>query len=367
MKTRRKRGLAPFRTMALMGVVLATSIPIALAETTVVTETTTITQPAETQQTRVIQRGYVSVAPGPVRLAGQDVFMVRAQAGGFSAEERSIIIERNMNNALLASRDRSPTAVEIITINGLPVIRLGGKHVVTIDSNLASLYGTSCENLAEVWANSMRNALADQARVNNYVAQLSGDYLYSPYSPPYRRAQWEAARANHAASEARTDLAIDMVSSASLRDRGFEFMMKRNPVEAEKQFRRALSMESGNARAHYGLGAALLKQGRVDEAIPELEMARWLDADDAQVHIALGEALESKGLDREATVRYREAYLLQSENPAPALYIADIRESKNQIAKSVTELDDAIVRNPRSEYLRLKRKDQIGWRLTKPY
>ncbi|MBX9687577.1 MAG: tetratricopeptide repeat protein [Candidatus Obscuribacterales bacterium] len=315
----------------------------------------------------IIQKGYVSSAPSPVRLAGEEVFSIHADAGGFTAQERSLIIERNLNNALIAARDRSPDSVELVTVNGLPVIRLGSKHIVTIDNRLAQLHGTTCARLAEEWANNMRKALADSTRVNNYVAQLAGDYLYSPYSLPYRKAQWQAARLNHAAGEARADMPLDLTSSASVRDEGFDSMLKRDPVAAEIHFRKALAMEAGNERAHYGLGAALLKQGRVDEAIAELDMARWLDPDDAQVHLALGEAMESKGLDRAAIERYREAGLLHPEDPTPALYIADIRESRDDIGKSVVELTEAAKNCPQSDYLRLRRKDQIGWRLSKPF
>jgi tetratricopeptide (TPR) repeat protein len=335
---------------------------LAASAETVVTERTTV------RSSRPIAiKGYVSTSPCPVRVAGEDVFTIKASAGGFTAAERSMIIERNINNALISAKDRSPAAVEIVTINHLPVIRIGGKHVVTIDSHLAAMNGTSMEALADAWAGSLRRALNDNDRVNNYVAQLSGDYLYSPYSPPYRRAQWQAARMNHAANEARADMPLNLVSSASLRDDGFEAMMKRDPVAAEALFSKALAMEPGNERAHYGMGLALLKQGKVDHAIGELEMARWLDPDDAQAHLALGQAMESKGLDGDALVRYREASLLHPEDPTAAMYIADIRENRDDISKSVAELNAATQSCPQSDYLRLRRQDQIGWRLTRPY
>ncbi len=314
-----------------------------------------------------VYRGYVSTVPSPVRLAGEEVFTINADAGGFTARERSIIIEKNLNNALIAASDRSPAAVEIVTINRLPVIRIDGKHVLTIDSSLAYLNGRSCEDLAREWAGNMKRAMSDQNRVNDYVAQLSGDYLYSPYSPPYREAQWRQARMNHAAFQARPDLPLDLVSSASIRDEGFKDMLDCDPVAAEAKFREAIKLDFENQRAHYGLGTALLKQGKVDEAVKELELARWQDHDDAQVHLALGQAMESKGHDTEAIVRYREASLLQPANPEGVLLIADLREIRDDISKSAVELSDAMKVNPNSEYIRLRRKDQIGWRLIRPY
>lgn len=370
-KDRLKFSCKLMTAMTLFMVAASSSAPQAIAEPTSQRVTNTNSESgalAPEVGANLLQiRGYVGRAVCPVRLAGEEVFTINACAGGFSAEERSIIIERNLNNAVLAAHDRSPACVEVVAINHLPVIRVGGKHVLTVDTNLAAMNGMPPLQLAEAWAARMKGVLADCPRVQKYISQLNGDYLYSPYSPPYRKAQWIQARLNHAAQEARVDMPLDLVSSASLRDDGFEQMLKRNPCAAEVFFRQALGMSVGNQRAHYGLGTALLRQGKVDEAIGELQMARWLDHDDAQVHLALGEALESKGLDQDALVRYREASFLHPEDPAPALYIADMRESRDDIDHSVRELTAALNNNPYSQYLRLRRQDQIAWRLNRPY
>ncbi len=74
----------------------------------------------------VTYKGFVSVVPNSVHVAGDQVFVMNAPAGGFTAQERALIIERNINNALIATTDRSPNCVEIVPINNLPVIRIGG-------------------------------------------------------------------------------------------------------------------------------------------------------------------------------------------------------------------------------------------------
>jgi len=74
--------------------------------------------------------------PLPRCTCGQNLFTIQADAGGFSAEERTLIVERNINDALMACSDRS-RVVTVVTINGLPVIRVGGFHVVTVDSKTA--------------------------------------------------------------------------------------------------------------------------------------------------------------------------------------------------------------------------------------
>src|ERR1044071_5315265 len=67
--------------------------------------------------------GQVSASPHVVHVAGQDVFSINAAAGGFSAVERTMIVERNINNALKASSNTTPDAVQVIHINNIPVVR----------------------------------------------------------------------------------------------------------------------------------------------------------------------------------------------------------------------------------------------------
>lgn len=318
-------------------------------------------------QAVTVHRAYISTAPGPVKFAGEEVFSIPTPAGGFTAEERSMIVERNLNNALLAADDRSPDAVQIEIINSLPVIRLGCKHVVTVDTLLADAYHTSCGELANVWAGNLRHVLTDSEKVSHYIAQMDGNYLFHPYSQPAWRERWQAARLNHAANSYRKDMPRNLVSSQSLKDQGFQLMMNRDPAAAEAFFRAALVVDSENERARYGLGLAQLKQGSVERALMNLGMARHLEPDDAQVHIAIGQALESMGHDQEAIASYKTALGLQPENPEAALYVADLREERDQIGRSSMELSQAMLGCPDSEFLRLRKKDQVAWRLSKPY
>src|SRR4030095_3684681 len=154
------------------------------------------------------------VSPTAVRVCGTEAFNIQADAGGFTKVERALIVERNINNALISTTDRSPNAVEVVPINNIPVIRLGGKHIVTIDHLSAQMAGTSMQALADQWANNMRQQLADRAKVDAYVAALGGDFI-SPQlaTAPYRRARLEAARLNHASNLFRADVPMDLVSS----------------------------------------------------------------------------------------------------------------------------------------------------------
>lgn len=305
--------------------------------------------------------------PSAVQVAGQDVFTIQADAGGFTHEERTTIVERNINNALMASTDRSPSTVAIEYINSLPVVRLGGFHVVTITDKCAQMAGTTMAALADVWAGNLRRVLSDQAFIANYVGQLGGDFLSSPYVSPFRRARCEAARLNHAAFMFREDIPVGLQCSQSFANKGMvELNAKRDTQAALESFKNAIAMDSGNAKAHYGLGLCLLKCGNVNQAIVELQKARWLEPNYAYVHIALGQAFETQGHDVDAIKQYQEAALLQPENPEPYLLIADIREDRNDMGKSVVELQNAQNIIPKSDYIRLRKQDQLAWRLRRP-
>ena len=315
-----------------------------------------------------VHKAYISLEPSPVRFAGEAVFSIPTPAGQFTAEERNLIVERNLNNALVASRDRSPGAVSIEIVNHLPVIRLDGKHIVTVDTVLAAYNHTSCDKLAFKWADNMRHVLSDSARVDNYIAQLDGDYLQAPYTPPAHREQWQAARFNHAANSYRKDMPRNgILSSSCMKDEGFRLLMKRDVSGAESFFKAALLVNPNNQRARYGLGLAQLKQGMVEHALMNLQLASYLEPDDAQVQIAIGQAHESMGNDQDAIVAYQKASELAPENPEPALYVADMREERDQIKRSSMELTQAQMGCADSQYLKLRKKDQVVWRLSKPY
>jgi tetratricopeptide (TPR) repeat protein len=64
------------------------------------------------------------------------------------------------------------------------------------------------------------------------------------------------------------------------------------------------------AEAHNNLGAALFKQGKLEEAVAAFREAIRLQPDDAGAHIYLGNALRMQGKLDEAVASYREAIRL---------------------------------------------------------
>lgn len=113
------------------------------------------------------------LADNSVRLAGQQIFAVN---GGTTPAQT---VQNNLDNALVAATDKTPAAVNITYVNGVPVVTLGGYQVVTVDAATAKAAGTTPAVLAKQWADSIRSSLTDQTSVNSYVAQLSGSYASS--------------------------------------------------------------------------------------------------------------------------------------------------------------------------------------------
>ena len=123
-------------------------------------------------------------ADGAIRISGQTIFENKVAAGGMSVEQRAETIQKNLDNALVAAKDRSASAVSIVYVKGIPVITLGGYQVCTVDADNARVAGTTPAVLAQKWADSLKKALQDQSSVSSYVAQLTGAYQSAPTTAP---------------------------------------------------------------------------------------------------------------------------------------------------------------------------------------
>jgi hypothetical protein len=115
-------------------------------------------------------------ADGDVKLAGQVAFTARAGADGGTVGQRAETIQNNLDNALVASQDRSANAVGITSVRGVPVLTLGGYQVVTVSSADAQAANTTAAAVAQQWADSLRQALSNRASVDQYVSQITGGY-----------------------------------------------------------------------------------------------------------------------------------------------------------------------------------------------
>ena len=127
----------------------------------------------------------VFAADGSVRIAGTTIFENKVASGGMSVEQKAEAIQKNLDNAIVASKDRSPSSVSIVYVKGIPVITLGGYQVCTVDADNARLAGVTPAVLAQRWADSLKKALGDSASIGSYVAQLTGAGSSPAPAPTY--------------------------------------------------------------------------------------------------------------------------------------------------------------------------------------
>lgn len=105
----------------------------------------------------------------PVRVAGQEAFNVTA--GGAS---RATVVQKNIDNALVATKNRTPSSVGIVYVKGQPVLTLGGFYVTTVDVAAARAAHTTPSTLAQKWASGLKASLSNEDAVNQYINQLTG-------------------------------------------------------------------------------------------------------------------------------------------------------------------------------------------------
>lgn len=77
--------------------------------------------------------------------------------------------------------------------------------------------------------------------------------------------------------------------------------------DTEHLARRMVAMSPNVPQAYCLLGETMIRQNRLDEAIPALKEALRIQPDNAEVHTSLGAALHNKGLIRESMLHYTEA------------------------------------------------------------
>jgi hypothetical protein len=109
-----------------------------------------------------------------VRIGDVDAFSVSSAVGGLNATERAKIMQKNVDNALVASADKTPNAVSITVVSGQPVLTLGGFYVASADANTAKRLGITKMAVAQRWQAGLKKALSNGQEVQSYIAMLTG-------------------------------------------------------------------------------------------------------------------------------------------------------------------------------------------------
>ena len=117
-------------------------------------------------------------------------------------------------------------------------------------------------------------------------------------------------------------------------------------ARAAAEFARAVALDPSAAAAHYNLGVALQKLGRLDDAAAALREAVRLAPSLAAAHNSLGSVLRDAGAPEEALAGYRRAAELA---PADARYAANVGTALHDLGRvdeAVASFDHALRLDP---------------------
>jgi hypothetical protein len=104
------------------------------------------------------------------------LFSIDSNAGLLTASQRVQKIQVRLDNALVAARDLTPSAVRVKMVGGNPVVTLDNYMIATADGNSATRNSMTQIELAQKWADSLRMCLSDSGAITRYISMLTGKY-----------------------------------------------------------------------------------------------------------------------------------------------------------------------------------------------
>ena len=105
------------------------------------------------------------------------LFSIDSDAAGMTAQERAAIVQRNLDNALVAAKNRNPDCVKVQMMNNNPIVTVDHFYIVTADGNSAARANMTQLDLAQKWADSIKFCLADAKAMDKYTAMLTGKFV----------------------------------------------------------------------------------------------------------------------------------------------------------------------------------------------
>jgi predicted negative regulator of RcsB-dependent stress response len=123
------------------------------------------------------------------------------------------------------------------------------------------------------------------------------------------------------------------------------------------EYKNALAINPDSAEVQYYLGAWLLQQGQIDEAIGHLQKGLKINPDDCEAHVKLGTALFEKGRADEASVQFQMALRLNSGSAEAHFGLGDVLVQKGQMDDALAEFQKAVQLNPNY----VEAHNNIGW------
>lgn len=103
----------------------------------------------------------------------------------------------------------------------------------------------------------------------------------------------------------------DSVAQAHLATAEMKFYLEWNFPAAEKEFRRAIELDSSDAQTHQWYAEFLSLMGRHSEAIAEIQNAQRLDPSSMIIHHQAGQIFQAARMYPEALVEYKRALMIE--------------------------------------------------------
>jgi protein O-mannosyl-transferase len=116
--------------------------------------------------------------------------------------------------------------------------------------------------------------------------------------------------------------------------------------EALAQYEQALQANPNYAEAHYNLGLALMQLGNVNEAITQYEQALQADPDDAETHYNLGVALVQSGRIDEGMLQYKQALQVNPNYTEAHINLGAALLQSGKINEAIVQFEQALQANP---------------------
>jgi tetratricopeptide (TPR) repeat protein len=124
-------------------------------------------------------------------------------------------------------------------------------------------------------------------------------------------------------------------------------------VQAEQDYRAVLTLQPANAKAHAGLGTALVQQGRGESAIPELGQALVTDPNNAAAHRGMGMALAQRKDYPGALAELGKAKTLDPNDALTHAALGDVMLEQSDSDGAVGEYSQALKLDPNVQTARL--------------
>jgi tetratricopeptide (TPR) repeat protein len=116
--------------------------------------------------------------------------------------------------------------------------------------------------------------------------------------------------------------------------------------EAIPELQEALRLAPENAEAHSNLGLALARRGRLAEAIGHYRESLRLDPQQTQAYSNLGNALLAQGSTREAIEQFQAALAIDQNDPQARTNLAGALIRDGKIEEAIAQLERVLQANP---------------------